>query len=260
MLALELSGQTFNKSAHRKALKQKLSQRSDGSIEFKHGNISAVMIELGFPYIRGYQPRGNYQSLLLEVATEQIKWLPTLDAAAQSAAVQPAQVPDLQDFSHVSVDPPSKTHKAAESSVFKELAPVKRDYLAQEARNQSLGLAGEEFVLQYEHWRLISLGHKNLADKVEHVSKTKGDGLGYDILSFDANGKEKFIEVKTTSFGRDTPFFVTDRELNFSQVAESQFHLTRVFEFRKSPKIFSLRGSIGQHCNLDPVTYRASFT
>jgi Domain of unknown function (DUF3883) len=260
MLALELSGQTFNKSAHRKALKQKLDQRSDGAIEFKHGNISAVMIELGFPYIRGYQPRGNYQSLLLEVATEQIKCLPTLDAAAQSAAVQPAQVPELQDFSHVSVDPPSKTHKAAESPVFKELAPVKRDYLAQEARNQSLGLAGEEFVLQYEHWRLISLGHKNLADKVEHVSKTKGDGLGYDILSFDATGKEKFIEVKTTSFGRDTPFFVTNRELNFSQVAASQFHLTRVFEFRKSPKIFSLRGSIGQHCNLDPVTYRASFS
>lgn len=160
----------------------------------------------------------------------------------------------------MSVEPPAKNHKVAESSVFKELAPVKRDYLAQEARNQSLGLAGEEFVLQYEHWRLISLGQKYLADKVEHVSKTKGDGLGYDILSFDVSGKERFIEVKTTSFGKDTPFFVTNRELKFSEVAADQFHLTRVFEFRKSPRIFSLHGSIGQHCNLDPVTYRASFS
>jgi hypothetical protein len=40
MLALELSGQTFNKSAHRKALKQKLNQRSDGSIEFKPGTLA----------------------------------------------------------------------------------------------------------------------------------------------------------------------------------------------------------------------------
>jgi hypothetical protein len=260
MLALELSGQTFNKSAHRKALKQKLSQRSDGSIEFKHCNISAVMIELGFPYIRGYQPRGNYQSLLFEVASEQIKYQTPLDVAAQAAVLQPALVPDLLDFKFVAVDPPIKNHKVSENAVFKKLTPVKRDYLAQEARNQSLGLAGEEFVLQYEHWRLISLGQAYLADKVEHVSKTKGDGLGYDILSFDPSGREKFIEVKTTSFGKDTPFFVTNRELNFSKVAADQFHLTRVFEFRKSPRIFSLRGSIGQHCNLDPVTYRASFS
>lgn len=260
MLALELAGQTFNKTAHRKALKQKLSQRSDGSIEFKHGNISAVMIELGFPYIRGYQPRGNYQSLLFEVASEQIKHQTPLDTAAQAAVLQPALVPELVDFTLVSVEPPTKNHKVAESTGFKQQMTVKRDYLAQEARNQSLGLAGEEFVLQYEHWKLISLGKNHLADKVEHVSKTIGDGLGYDILSFDPSGKEKFIEVKTTSFGKDTPFFVTNRELSFSEVAADHFHLTRVFEFRKSPRIFSLRGSIGQHCNLDPVTYRASFS
>lgn len=260
MLALELSGQTFNKSAHRKALNQKLNQRSDGSIEFKHGNISAVMIELGFPYIRGYQPRSNYQTLLFEVASEQIKHQIPLDAVAQAAVLQPALVPDLLDFRCVSVDPPAKNHKAAESAAFQELIPVKRDYLVQEARNQSLGLAGEEFVLQYEHWRLISLDRKYLADKVEHVSKTKGDGLGYDILSFDVSGKEKFIEVKTTSFGKETPFFVTNRELRFSEFAADQFHLARVFQFRKSPKIFSLPGSIDLHCNLDPVTYRASFS
>ena len=260
MLALELSGQTFNKTAHRKALKEKLSQRSDGSIEFKHCNISAVMIELGFPYIRGYQPRGNYQSLLLEVATEQLKHQSSLDLAAQAAVLQPALLPDLLDFKSAFVEPPTRSLKVAEATASKVLSPVKRDYLAQEARNQSLGLAGEEFVLQYEHWRLIAQGQKQLADKIEHVSKTQGDGLGYDILSFDPSGRERFIEVKTTSFGKDTPFFVTNRELRFSESAADQFHLTRVFEFRKSPKIFSLRGSIGLHCYLDPVTYRASFS
>ena len=259
MLSLELSGQSFNKTAHRKALQAKLDRRSDASIEFKHCNISAVMIELGFPYIRGYQPRGNYQGLLYEVVSDQLKHTSFIDSAAQSAVQQPAVVPELIDFKAVNVSPPSKQHRVAEAESSKPFNPVKRDYLAQEARNQSLGLAGEEFVLQYEHWRLANLGFGTLADRVEHVSKTKGDGLGYDILSFDTSGKERFIEVKTTSFGKDTPFFVTNRELALSEESRDQFHLCRVFEFRKSPRLFSLSGPIKQHCTLDAVTYRASF-
>ncbi|MDO8318106.1 hypothetical protein [Rhodoferax sp.] len=49
MLALELSGQSFNKTEHRKSLQTKLNGRSDASIEVKHCNISAAMIDLGFP-------------------------------------------------------------------------------------------------------------------------------------------------------------------------------------------------------------------
>ena len=38
--------------------------RTDPSIEFKHSNISAVLVERGQPYIDGYKPRGNYQRML----------------------------------------------------------------------------------------------------------------------------------------------------------------------------------------------------
>lgn len=62
MLTLELAGQSFNKTEQRRQLQAKLSGRSDGSIEFKHCNISAVLVHLGLPYIRGYQPRSNYQA------------------------------------------------------------------------------------------------------------------------------------------------------------------------------------------------------
>ena len=55
MLTMELTGQAYNKSEHRRALHQLLPGRSEGAIEFKHGNISVVMIELGYPYIRGYR-------------------------------------------------------------------------------------------------------------------------------------------------------------------------------------------------------------
>jgi hypothetical protein len=257
MLGLELAGQSFNKTAHRRALLEKLADRSAGSVEFKHCNISAVMIDLGFPYIKGYQPRFNYQSLLRDVVESQVSRFTELDSLALAAVQQPAISPLIQNFETLVVDAPGRKHVA--SDVVTSCTPVKRDYLAREARNMSLGLAGEEFVVQYEHWRLVRLGLMHLADRVDHVSQSKGDGLGYDVLSFEANGRERFIEVKTTSFGKDTPFFVTKTELNLSRDAKEQFHLCRLFEFRQTPRMFSLKGELDSHCNLDPVTFRATF-
>ncbi len=75
--------------------------------------------------------------------------------------------------------------------------PVRVDYLALEARNQSLGKAGEELVLRVEMDRLRREGASRLADRIEHVSHTRGDGLGYDVLSFESTGRERLIEVKT---------------------------------------------------------------
>ena len=137
---------------------------------------------------------------------------------------------------------------------------MKRDYLEQEARNASLGLAGEEFVVGYERWRLTSIGKDKLADKVEHVAVTQGDGLGFDVLSFDASGGDRFIEVKTTSFGKETPFFITRSEVDLSRSKSDAFYVYRLFEFRKNPQLFSLHGAVDSHCNLDPVTFQAKFS
>lgn len=259
MLSLELAGQAFSKTAHRRALQQKLKGRTDGSIEFKHCNISAVMRDLGFPTVRGYQPRSNYQSLLREVVEAQVTRQTSLDSLALAAVEQPAVSPELIDFSKVVANAPKRQHVATDAAPYRDYAPVKRDYIAREARNTSLGIAGEEFVVRFEHWRLNQLGMTTLADRVEHVSQTKGDGLGYDVLSFDASGKERFIEVKTTAFGKETPFFVTRNELDFSKDAKDHFVLCRLFEFRQAPRLFALNGALDQHCALDPVTYRASF-
>ena len=84
--------------------------------------------------------------------------------------------------------------------------------------------------------------------------------MGYDVLSFDADGRERLIEVKTTTFGKDTPFFVSRGELALSREAKDQFHLYRLFEFRKEPRMFDLPGQLDQHCFLDPVSFRASFS
>lgn len=259
MLTLELAGQSYSKTAHRENLKQKLSGRTDGSIEFKHANISAAMLDLGFPPINGYKRRSNYQALLAIVVAEQVRGHTILDSAALAAVQQPAVMPAIIDFARVKSDPPQREHHVRELINPLFFKAVKRDYLEREAQNQSLGLAGEEFIVQFEHWRLNALGAHKLADKVDHVSKSKGDGLGYDVLSFDADGRERFIEVKTTTFAQATPFFVSRGELALSQGAREQFHLYRLFEFRKAPRLFDLKGSLDQHCVLDPVTYRASF-
>ena len=259
MLTLELTGQGYSKTAHRQNLMQMLPGRTESSIEFKHANSSAAMIDLGFPYINGYKYRSNYQALLATVAAEQIRRLPMLDNAALAAVQQPAVMPTVANFAKVKSNPPQRQHRVSEPINPLLFKAVKRDYLEREAQNRSLGLAGEEFVVQFEHWRLNALGEHKLADKVDHVSQSKGDGLGYDVLSFDADGKERFIEVKTTTFGQATPFFISRGELALSKGAHEQFHLYRLFEFRKAPRLFDLKGSLDQHCVLDPVTFRASF-
>jgi hypothetical protein len=48
MLTAEAAGQQYSKTVHRRVLRQRLSaNRTDAAIEYKHQNISAVMIALG---------------------------------------------------------------------------------------------------------------------------------------------------------------------------------------------------------------------
>lgn len=62
MLRLELAGQPYVKS-HRDTALQQIIGRSHASIEFKHGNISAVLERLGLPTIAGYKKRDNSRAL-----------------------------------------------------------------------------------------------------------------------------------------------------------------------------------------------------
>lgn len=258
MLAAHFAGQQVNKAQRRRDLQSRLNGRNESSVERKRANSSAVVDKLGFHYLPGYKPLVNYQRILYNVVAEQIAAAPWLDEAALAAVQLPA-LPQLPaDFSKVVSAPPKLTPRLREPE--SEFAPFRRDYVEREARNRSLGRAGEEFVVEYERWRLREFGEGKLATRVDWVSSNRGDGLGYDVLSFDASGEEKFIEVKTTAFGVATPFFISSPELAFARLNESRFHIYRVFEFRLQPRIFSLQGNPATHCLLDPVSYRASFS
>lgn len=65
MLIVEISGDKVIKAERNREL-QRLINRSRGSIEYKHRNISAVMADLNFVYVNGYKPAFNYQNALYE--------------------------------------------------------------------------------------------------------------------------------------------------------------------------------------------------
>jgi Protein NO VEIN, C-terminal len=91
-------------------------------------------------------------------------------------------------------------------------------------------------VVEVEWVRLRDLGRGDLARRVDRGAATVGDGLGFDVLSFDeADESERLIEVKTTGLGKYFPFFVTATEVNCSEDVPDRFHLYRVFDFATRP-------------------------
>lgn len=258
MLTLELNGQRLNKTEHANALMKLLHGRNRASIEFKHANISAIMIALGYPYIDGYKPRGNYQALLVDAVEAQVMANDELQVAAQAAVLRPATAANPADLANIWVPMPKPARvKETAASYPPIFSASRRDYLAQEARNRSLGRAGELFVVELEARRLHVAGRKALADRVEHVARTQGDGPGFDVLSFEENGRERLIEVKTTSFGQLTPFYVSRNELARSKADAEVYRLYRVFDFRGLPRLFDLPGAISASCDLEAASYLA---
>jgi hypothetical protein len=258
MLAHELRGESYNKAEHNRNLRS-LINRSRGAIELKHQNISAVLLELAMPWINGYKPRGNYQELLREVVIEQVEanrsQVLTVAAAAVEAPIR--EQPPLDQFDKMQVPVPRSGRDFVARQPPLTSQPRLTNYLEIESRNRQLGLAGELFAARFEERRLASAGRKDLAARIEHVSTTLGDGLGYDISSFEADGRPRLIEVKTTSFGALTPFYLSKNELAASAQLVDHYRLYRIFNFRKRAQFFALAGSLQELCSLEPSLYLA---
>jgi len=262
MLALELRGESYSKAEHRRHLLPLLRGRTEGAIERKHGNISAVLIELGLPYISGYKPYGNYQRLLLDTVAARLDAAPEVERLVEIDVASEVHAPSVDDIlAAYDVAAPvqgRRDHvKEAPADNLPSTRPRKVDYLRREAENRSLGLAGEEFVVRYERARLTAAGQESLAARIEHISSTRGDGDGYDVLSYEASGRERLIEVKTTKYGSLTPFFVSRNELDVSERRSEQYHLYRVYSFRKGPRLFSVSGSLSARFRLAATQYVA---
>ena len=252
MLNADLAGLQYVKSRHSAALMAKIG-RSHRSVEFKHQNISAVLDELGLPWIQGYKPKSNYQNSIFDAVD---RYLTHHQAIFELAPESPTPSPAP---STVFVAPPSPTDVDQQippglQRLVRKFDPVERDH-----RNRSLGKAGEAFVLEVERKRLADAGRLDLARKVRWVAAEDGDGAGYDVLSFSPGASERLIEVKTTNGAARTPFFLTRNERELSRDRPEDWCVYRVHLFAKGPRIFTLSPPLEAAVNLRPETWRASF-
>ena len=250
MLAADLSGQPYVKSRHSAALMAQIG-RTHRSVEFKHQNISAVMDELGMPWIPGYKPKRNYQNAIFDAID---RYLTKHPGALEPAIGVPPSLP-----AEIFVPAPTLTVPAGPvperlRRLVQKFDPVERDNC-----NRALGKAGEAFVVDVERRHLTQAGHQDLARKVRWISAEDGDGAGYDVLSFNRVGDERLIEVKTTNGSARTPFFLSRNECGLATERPSDWRIYRVHLFAKSPRIFTITPPLENTVKLSPETWRASF-
>lgn len=104
---------------------------------------------------------------------------------------------------------------------------VTKDFISEAIEKKEIGDAGEELVLQYEKNKLKALGKNHLAEKVEKVL----DGKGYDILSYDINEKEIYIEVKTTTSNENKSFDISINEYLFAEQNINNYFIYRLYNY-----------------------------
>lgn len=197
MLAEDMAGRPYNKTQHRRSLMPRLRSRTEGSIEFKHQNISAVLKGLGEDWIPGYKPAFNFQMTLVDAVARWLAWNPTwLGRTPGSRSAN-----GLREAAQIWIGPPPTLSNQPPPQELEQMLHVakKFDVAGRDERNRALGRAGEESVVAHERSALKVAGRDDLARKVRWVSEEDGDGAGYDIASFMPDGQERLIEVKTTN-------------------------------------------------------------
>lgn len=256
MLAEEASGRSYNKTAHRRALMPLLQGRQDGAVEFKHQNISAVLKGLGETWITGYKPAFNFQMSLVDAVARWLAHNPqwTNRLPAWKAA-------GLREETQLWVGPAPTLYNQPPPEELEQMLLIahKVDVAGRDERNRALGRAGEERALQHECSVLRQHGREDLARRVRWVSEEDGDGAGYDIASFDADGRDRLIEVKTTNGWERTPFFISRNELAVADDRRAEWRLLRIWNFSRDPQAFELHPPLDSHVSLTAQTFQASF-
>lgn len=122
----------------------------------------------------------------------------------------------------------------------------------QREQAKRIGDLSEQLVEKHEKAFLESIGRIDLAEQVKII---ENDGEGFDVLSFMSNGDKKFIEVKGTTLGKFTPFFISENELQKAEVLEN-YRLYRVYHLSSKPKFtsYTLR-EFYEIFNMEPASY-----
>ncbi len=132
------------------------------------------------------------------------------------------------------------------------------NFLQNNIDNKQIGDLGEFWALKYEIAKLKRAGLYNLIEKIRHTAKDEGDGTGYDIQSFDENGKKIYIEVKTTKGAKNSTFYITRTELERSKIEGNNYYLYRLYNYNENKDtadILLINGDLTKLCEV-PTTYK----
>lgn len=259
MLADDIAGRAYSKAQHNRLL-QAVIGRPRGSIEYKHQNISAVLKGLGEDWIPGYKPAFNFQASLVDAVVRWLNRHPDWLVSTARMAMNPSPSA-LQEKAMLWIGPPPTHSNAPPPNELEQMTAIARKYdvAERDARNRALGRAGEERILAHERANLLAAGRSDLAGRIRWVSQIDGDGAGYDILSFDPDGRDRLIEVKTTKGWERTPFHITRNELTVAEERRADWRLVRLWNFAREPRAFELRPPLEAHVSLMANSYQADF-
>lgn len=256
MLANDIAGRVYNKAEHNRQLQARI-DRTRTSIEFKHQNISAVLKGLGEDWINGYKPAFNFQMSLVDAV---VRWL-SRNEGWLMRPLRGEAATGLREAPALWVGPPPTLSNEPPPQELEQMQFIARkfDVAGRDERNRNLGRAGEERVLAHERAALAGVGRDDLARKIRWVSAEEGDGAGYDIESFEPDGRLRRIEVKTTNGWERTPFHISRNELAAAEEWRSEWCLFRLWNFSREAKAFELRPPLDAHVSLTATSFQASF-
>lgn len=113
---------------------------------------------------------------------------------------------------------------------YERIIKVSNEYYSTIAnKTLDIGRKGEILVMDYERQRLAQMSG-DIVKRLQHSSVEIGDGLGYDIRSFD-DGTEVYIEVKTTTGSFWSNLFFTQNEFDKMKKYKEQYYLYRICNF-----------------------------
>ena len=106
--------------------------------------------------------------------------------------------------------------------------------------SKKVGRAGEEHVYKYEYKKLTDHGREDLAEKIVKQYEDLSFFPGYDIKSFNEDGEEIFIEVKSTVSKGKNHFEISDNEVLAAESLEGSYYIYQVTDALANPKISAI--------------------
>lgn len=154
--------------------------------------------------------------------------------------------------------------RAKASPVSPPKSKNKHDYIKESIKNANIGERGEKLVFEHEKNKLKAAikDGKVVPDDYPKWVSLDDDSAGYDILSYDVDAMQPmYIEVKTTTGSKYTPFYMSAGEIDFSKKNASQYHLLRIYNIKNAvAEYYELMGDISTstEVQIDTVNYLVS--